>query len=70
MQHEFDEGFENLQNIEDELGCYGPGGFCYAVGTRSGQIAKRYLSLDQSMIVGGAREHPAGRSAAGVARNQ
>lgn len=52
MQYEFDEGLANLQNIESELGCYGPGGFYDAAGTRSGQLAKRYLSLDQSMIMG------------------
>lgn len=52
MQYEPDAGFENLQRIETELGCYGPGGFLDAAATRSGQIAHRYLSLDQSMVMG------------------
>jgi hypothetical protein len=41
----------NLTRIEDELGAYGPGGFYDAVAVRSGTIAERYLSLDQSMIM-------------------
>ena len=31
---------------------YGPGGFYDAVAVRSGTVAKRYLSLDQAMIMG------------------
>ena len=42
---------ENLAGIKDHLGAYGPGGFSDAVATRSGTIADRYLSLDQSMIM-------------------
>ncbi|MGP3534606.1 glucoamylase family protein [Microbacterium sp. RD1] len=42
---------KNLRNIEKKLGAYGPGGFYDAVATGSGTIAKRYLSLDQSMIL-------------------
>jgi hypothetical protein len=42
---------ENLQNIADDLGGYGPGGFYDSVAVRSGTVAERYLSLDQSMIV-------------------
>lgn len=41
----------NLRGIEQDLGAYGPGGFYDAVAVKSGQIAKRYLSLDQSMIL-------------------
>ena len=41
----------NLSRIEDELGAYGPGGFYDSVAVRSGTIAERYLSLDQSMIM-------------------
>lgn len=37
--------------LETELGCYGPGGFCDAVGVRSGRVARRHLSLDQSMVL-------------------
>ncbi|NLP82952.1 DUF3131 domain-containing protein [Microbacterium sp. CFH 90308] len=42
---------DNLSRIEDELGAYGPGGFYDSVAVRSGTIAERYLSLDQSMIM-------------------
>lgn len=52
MQYEADAGFENLSRIESELGCYGTGGFYDAAATRSGELARRYLSLDQSMILG------------------
>ncbi|WP_347040945.1 glucoamylase family protein [Brachybacterium nesterenkovii] len=52
MQYEPDAGYDNLVRIEQELGCYGPGGFYDAAATRSGQIARRHLSLDQSMIMG------------------
>lgn len=43
---------ENLAGMKADLGAYGPGGFCDAVATGSGTIAERYLSLDQSMIMG------------------
>ncbi|WP_454048332.1 glucoamylase family protein [Cellulomonas sp. Marseille-Q8402] len=42
---------ENLQNIAEDFDAYGPGGFYDAVAVRSGTVAERYLSLDQSMIV-------------------
>ena len=42
---------ENLRNIADDFDAYGPGGFYDAVAVRSGTVAERYLSLDQSMIV-------------------
>ncbi|KJL20656.1 hypothetical protein RN51_02875 [Microbacterium oxydans] len=41
----------NLEGIENDLGAYGPGGFYDAVAVKSGTIAERYLSLDQSMIM-------------------
>ena len=41
----------NLEHLEDDLGAYGPGGFYDAVAVRSGTVAERYLSLDQSMIM-------------------
>lgn len=47
-----DEASECLGRLERELRCYGPGGFCDAVGVRSGRVARRYLSLDQSMLFG------------------
>ena len=35
-----------------ELDAYGEGGFYDAIAVRSGTVAKRYLSLDQSMVMG------------------
>ncbi len=52
MMHEPRQAFVNLVRIQDRLHAYGPGGFYDAVAVRSGTIAKRYLSLDQSMIMG------------------
>jgi hypothetical protein len=43
--------YDNLVKIQRELGGYGAGGFYDAV-SRSGLIARRYLSLDQAMIMG------------------
>ncbi|MEL4357839.1 MULTISPECIES: glucoamylase family protein [unclassified Luteococcus] len=51
MMYEHKEGFRNLQRIESELKCYGKGGF-YDAATRSGEVARRYLSLDQAMVMG------------------
>ncbi|MEU4238447.1 glucoamylase family protein [Actinoplanes sp. NPDC026619] len=42
----------NLANIKRDFDAYGPGGFYDAIAVRSGTVAKRYLSLDQSMIMG------------------
>ncbi len=42
---------KNLRGIEKHLGAYGPGGFYDAVAVRSGTVAERYLSLDQSMVL-------------------
>jgi hypothetical protein len=52
MMHEPGQAFANLAKIEDELKAYGKGGFFDAVAVRSGTIARRYLSLDQAMIMG------------------
>ncbi|HET9633393.1 MAG TPA: glucoamylase family protein [Terrabacter sp.] len=52
MMHEPDEAFTNLARIQTELHAYGPGGFFDAVAVRSGTIARRYLSLDQAMVMG------------------
>ena len=52
MMHDPQAAFANLAGIEDELKAYGRGGFFDAVGTRSGTIARRYLSLDQAMVMG------------------
>ena len=45
-------GVRNLIKIADELDAYGAGGFYDAVAVRSGTLARRYLSLDQAMIMG------------------
>ena len=42
---------ENLAKIKNELHGYGPGGFYDAAGTRSHKVARRYLSLDQGMVM-------------------
>jgi len=52
MQYEPVQAFDNLVRIERDLAAYGEGGFYDAVAVRSGLIAKRYLSLDQAMVLG------------------
>ncbi|MFE4196547.1 glucoamylase family protein [Paenarthrobacter sp. NPDC056912] len=52
MEYEPREAYDNLVNIERKLGAYGDGGFYDAVAVKSGTIAKRYLSLDQAMVLG------------------
>jgi hypothetical protein len=52
MMHEPDNAYANLTGIEDDLKAYGAGGFFDAVAVRSGTIARRYLSLDQAMVMG------------------
>jgi Putative glucoamylase/Protein of unknown function (DUF3131) len=52
MQYEPDEAYANLVKIERKLKAYGEGGFYDAVAVKSGLIAKRYLSLDQAMVLG------------------
>ncbi|AGZ42607.1 glucoamylase family protein [Actinoplanes friuliensis] len=42
----------NLAKLRRNLDAYGPGGFYDAIAVGSGQVAKRYLSLDQAMIMG------------------
>ncbi|NUR97454.1 MAG: cellobiose phosphorylase, partial [Kribbellaceae bacterium] len=46
------QAIDNLSKIETQLHAYGAGGFYDSVATRSGLIAKRYLSLDQAMVMG------------------
>ncbi|MFD0524075.1 glucoamylase family protein [Paractinoplanes durhamensis] len=43
---------DNLAKIKSDFDAYGPGGFYDSIAVRSGTVAKRYLSLDQSMIMG------------------
>jgi len=52
MMHEPQQAVANLAKIQDELKAYGEGGFFDAAATRSGTIARRYLSLDQAMVMG------------------
>jgi hypothetical protein len=46
-----DEALENLANLRADFDVYGAGGFFDAVAVESGTVAKRYLSLDQAMIM-------------------
>ncbi len=41
----------NLSRIARDFDAYGPGGFYDAVAVRSGKVSKRYLSLDQGMVM-------------------
>ena len=43
---------KNLAGLRANEGAYGPGGFYDAVAVGSNTVAERYLSLDQSMIMG------------------
>jgi hypothetical protein len=46
------EAMANLEKIRRDFDAYGPGGFYDAVAVRSKTVAKRYLALDQGMIMG------------------
>lgn len=52
LPYDRDAALRNLAGIRDRLHAYGPGGFYDAVDTSTGKAAERYLSLDQSMIMG------------------
>jgi hypothetical protein len=52
MHMEPREAYDNLVKLKQTFGAYGDGGFYDAVAVKSGTVAKRYLSLDQSMIMG------------------
>ena len=52
MMHEPDQAFTNLANIQADFDAYDRGGFFDAVAVRSGMVARRYLSLDQAMVMG------------------
>jgi len=52
MMHRPGEAWQNLSKLARNFDSYGPGGFYDAVAVRSGTIARRYLSLDQAMIMG------------------
>lgn len=42
---------ENLANLREDFDAYGKGGFYDAVAVESEQVSKRYLSLDQGMVM-------------------
>lgn len=42
---------DNLANLRADFDAYGPGGFYDAIAVGSGAVAKRYLSLDQGMVM-------------------
>ena len=52
MMHEPAEAYANLANIQADFDSYGRGGFFDAIAVKSGKVARRYLSLDQAMIMG------------------
>ncbi|MFJ4167953.1 glucoamylase family protein [Paenarthrobacter sp. NPDC089714] len=52
MEYEPREAYDNLMRMEKDLGAYGQGGFFDAVAVKSGTVARRYLSLDQAMVLG------------------
>ncbi|MGB0101181.1 MAG: glucoamylase family protein [Nocardioides sp.] len=41
----------NLAQLEQDFDAYGRGGFYDAIAVRSGEVSKRYLSLDQGMVM-------------------
>ena len=42
---------ENLANLRQDFDAYGPGGFYDAIDVGTGTVSKRYLSLDQGMVM-------------------
>jgi hypothetical protein len=46
-----DAALENLSKLRVDFDAYGPGGFYDAIAVKSGQVSKRYLSLDQGMVM-------------------
>jgi len=52
MQYEPREAYDNLVKIKRDFESYGEGGFYDAIAVKSGLVAKRYLSLDQAMVLG------------------
>ena len=46
------QAIDNLSRIETNLHAYGAGGFYDSVAVKSGLIARRYLALDQAMVMG------------------
>jgi hypothetical protein len=52
MHHEPQQAYDNLVKLTREFDAYGEGGFYDAIAVKSGTVAKRYLSLDQAMVMG------------------
>jgi hypothetical protein len=52
MMHEPRQAYRNLVTLQGDYDSYGAGGFFDAIAAGSGTVAKRYLSLDQAMIMG------------------
>jgi hypothetical protein len=52
MLHEPRQAYANLARLQRDYAGYGDGGFYDAIASSSGKVAKRYLSLDQAMIMG------------------
>ena len=52
MMYEKKNATVNLAKLQKDFDSYGPGGFYDAVAVGSGMVARRHLSLDQSMIMG------------------
>ena len=46
-----DAALENLSKLRADFDAYGRGGFYDAIAVKSGQVSKRYLSLDQGMVM-------------------
>ncbi len=57
-----DAALANLAKMRENFDAYGPGGFFDAIAVRSGQVSKRYLSLDQGMIMAALGNELAGDS--------
>jgi hypothetical protein len=52
MAYEPRQAYANLVKLQHHYEGYGDGGFFDAIASKSGTVAKRYLSLDQAMIMG------------------
>ncbi|HYI56532.1 MAG TPA: glucoamylase family protein, partial [Microlunatus sp.] len=52
MHHEPRHAYDNLVKLTRNFDAYGEGGFYDAIAVKSGKVAKRYLSLDQAMVMG------------------
>lgn len=52
MMHDPVGAVANLRRIERDFDAYGRGGFYDAIAVRSRRVARRYLSLDQAMVLG------------------